>query len=87
MLLEVSDTTLEYDRDAKGRVYAAAHIPDYWFVNLIERTIEVYTEPRGGKKARYENRQVFAEDDMVPLVVAGKELTKIPACDLLPPVQ
>lgn len=34
LLVEVSDTTLKYDRDRKLPLYAAAGIPEVWIVNL-----------------------------------------------------
>ncbi len=43
--LEVSDSSLAFDRGRKGSIYAKHQIPDYWIVNLIERQLEVYREP------------------------------------------
>lgn len=45
LLIEISDTSLELDRDEKLPVYARAGISEVWIVNLIERAIEVYREP------------------------------------------
>lgn len=45
LLVEAADTSLDYDRLSKGRVYASAGIPRYWIVNLRERKLEVYTQP------------------------------------------
>ena len=45
LLIEVSDTTLEYDRDQKLPAYGGAGVPEVWIVNLNETTIEVYHEP------------------------------------------
>jgi Uma2 family endonuclease len=47
LIIEVSDTTLEYDRKEKLPVYAQAGIPEYWVVNLIDDVLEVYREPIG----------------------------------------
>jgi hypothetical protein len=46
VLIEVADTSLRYDRRVKGRLYGEAGIADYWIVNLSERRVEVYREPR-----------------------------------------
>jgi Uma2 family endonuclease len=43
--VEVSESSLEFDRLLKGSLYARAAIHDYWIVNLIERVVEVYREP------------------------------------------
>ena len=49
LVVEVADSTLPVDRDQKLNAYAAADIPEYWIVNLVDRRVEVYTMPRGGK--------------------------------------
>lgn len=46
LLIEVADSSLRYDRRVKSKLYGAAGITDYWIVNLPERQIEVYREPR-----------------------------------------
>ncbi len=46
LIVEVADTSLRYDRRIKAPLYSAASIADYWIVNLAERQIEVYREPR-----------------------------------------
>ena len=43
--MEVSDTTLEYDREEKLPAYGRAGIAEVWIVNLQDETIEVYREP------------------------------------------
>ena len=45
LIVEVSDTTLSYDRVDKGSLYARAGIADYWIVNLVDRQVEVYRDP------------------------------------------
>lgn len=45
LVVEVSDSTLEYDQTTKKAVYAQAGIPEYWIVNLIENVLEIYREP------------------------------------------
>jgi len=45
LLIEVSDTTLEFDREEKLPAYGRAGIAEVWIVNLNDATIEVYREP------------------------------------------
>ena len=45
LLVEVSDSTLEYDRDVKMSLYAAAGVPEAWLVNLREDWLESHTQP------------------------------------------
>ncbi|WP_420460312.1 Uma2 family endonuclease [Neolewinella sp.] len=47
LLIEVSDSTLDKDRNYKLRLYAASSIPEYWIINLVDRQFEVYTQPDG----------------------------------------
>jgi Uma2 family endonuclease len=52
LVIEISDTTLTFDRTVKKRLYARAGIPEYWIVNLVERKVEVHREPEGEEYAR-----------------------------------
>jgi Uma2 family endonuclease len=45
VVIEVSDSTLAYDRDVKFPLYAAAGIPEAWLVDLAAGRIERHTEP------------------------------------------
>jgi Uma2 family endonuclease len=45
LLIEVSDTTLRYDRDVKVPLYARAGIPEVWVVDLTGRRVLVYRDP------------------------------------------
>ncbi len=46
LLIEVSDTSLEYDRTVKLPLYARAGIPEVWIVDLAGECVEVYREPQ-----------------------------------------
>ncbi len=48
LIIEVSDTTLSYDREKKLPLYARTGIPAVWIVNLNANLIEVYSEPADG---------------------------------------
>ncbi len=47
LIIEVADSSLDSDRQAKLQVYALSGVPEYWIVNLCERCIEVHTAPMG----------------------------------------
>lgn len=49
LLIEVSDSTIKYDRDVKIPLYAEAEVAEVWLVNLPRQVIEVYTQPENGK--------------------------------------
>jgi Uma2 family endonuclease len=48
LVIEVSDSTLAYDRGTKLPLYAAAGIAEAWLVDLAAATLERHTEPRDG---------------------------------------
>jgi Uma2 family endonuclease len=52
LLIEISDTTVRYDRRTKARLYAEAAIPEYWILNISENVLEVRTEPTDGQYRR-----------------------------------
>lgn len=47
LLIEVSDTTLSYDRNIKLPLYARSGIAEVWIVDLTGETVERHTEPSG----------------------------------------
>ncbi len=48
LLVEVSDTTVKYDRDKKLPLYAEAEIPEVWIINLPNEIIEIHSQPSVG---------------------------------------
>jgi Uma2 family endonuclease len=84
LVIEVADTSVDEDRDRKGRIYARARIPVYWIVNLPASQVEVYTQPRAGKSPAYRERQDYGSKASVPLVIERTEIGRIAASALLP---
>ncbi|MBI3410167.1 MAG: Uma2 family endonuclease [Planctomycetes bacterium] len=84
LVVEVSDSTLEYDRNIKGRLYSRSRVEVYWIINLVDKTVEVYTEPKSGRNAHYDGRVDYHTDEKVPLVLRGTLLQRIPVSSLLP---
>jgi len=64
LLIEVSDTTLEYDRSEKLPAYGLAGIAEVWIVNLNELAVEVYREPHF---TGYSSRTVLQAGEVAPL--------------------
>jgi Uma2 family endonuclease len=46
LVIEVSDSSLDFDRTVKLPLYAEAGIRDFWIVNLIDNQVEVYRQPQ-----------------------------------------
>lgn len=45
LIIEVADTSLDYDREVKIPLYAKSMISEVWLINLIDNNIEIYKEP------------------------------------------
>ncbi len=69
LIVEVSDSTTNYDREVKAPLYARAGVPEMWLVNLPEELVEVYTRPAGG--AFQETRLVGRGESMTVDPVNG----------------
>ena len=48
LIIEVADSSLDWDRRVKTTLYAENGIPEYWIVNVAERVVEVYRKPENG---------------------------------------
>ena len=80
LVVEVAGSSFDHDRDVKGPVYAAAGIPVYWVVNLVDGRVEVYTNP---SPAGYTRRDDFNGGGAIPLFIPGQPAVTIPARELL----
>ncbi len=45
LVIEVSDSTLNYDQNTKLSLYAEDGISDYWIINLVANQLERYSQP------------------------------------------
>jgi Uma2 family endonuclease len=81
LLIEVSLGTLDRDRNEKLPVYALARIPVYWIINLIDRQIEVYSEPDQGF---YRSRVDFRPGEAVPITIGAQQLGEVLVDTILP---
>jgi Uma2 family endonuclease len=83
-VVEVADSSLEYDRTTKQQVYASSGVPMYVLVNLPEGLVEVYAEPVR-RKGRYDKRTTFTGRQPLTLPTPGGKGLRVPAKTLLPP--
>jgi Uma2 family endonuclease len=85
VVLEVSDSTLAFDRRDKGRIYARAGIPGYWVVNIPDRQVEVYADPDPATDPpAYRTRTDYRPGQDVLVVLDGAVVGSVPVADLLP---
>ena len=68
LLVEVSDTTLQFDRDVKSALYARHAIPELWIVDLKHSELQIFREPR---------REGYADRSVV-----GAGVVQLPSLDI-----
>jgi Uma2 family endonuclease len=86
LVIEVSDTSLRYDRTVKTHLYAQAGIPEYWKINLVDRQLEIRRNPtrdpsRLGRFTYADVTIVAADGQVSPLAAPA---ARIAVADLLP---
>ncbi len=64
LVIEVADTSAEYDRQIKVPRYARGRLPELWLVDLEREVVVVYQQPVGDA---YQRRQVFRRGDTLAL--------------------
>jgi Uma2 family endonuclease len=74
LLIEVSDTTLAFDRDLKVPLYAGSGVPEVWLVNLSENVVHVYRGPKGGA---YTEARTLKRGDTLALPGASAAAIKV----------
>lgn len=64
LIIEIFDSSLEYDRGVKLSLYAEANIHHYWLFNLSDRYLETYCQPCeiSPNQFGYLNRQIVTSD-------------------------
>ena len=68
LIIEVSDSTVNYDRKVKLPLYTRAGVPEMWLVNLPEEVIEVYTRPANGT---YQETRLVRRGETITVASAG----------------
>jgi Uma2 family endonuclease len=81
LVIEIAESSLSIDQNEMARVYAASGIPAYWIVNLVDRKLEVHTNP--GPDG-YQSSQILTAADEVSVVIEGREIGRIAVAEILP---
>jgi Uma2 family endonuclease len=53
LVVEVSESSLAFDREYKGSLYARNGVTDFWIINLVDNVLEVYRDPTPEAAAPY----------------------------------
>jgi len=86
LVVEVAESSLAFDREVKGSLYARGGVRDYWIINLVDRVLEVYrdigADPAAPYGWRYRRRERLDPGAAIsPLALPA---TRIAVSDLLP---
>jgi len=63
LLVEVAESSLEFDRATKLPLYAEAGIAEYWIANLLDEQLEVYQDPRSD--GFYGSKKIYRRGDIL----------------------
>ncbi|WP_026733424.1 Uma2 family endonuclease [Fischerella sp. PCC 9605] len=69
LVIEVADSSLDYDRDVKMPLYAQAGISDYWIFNLGDNYLEYYSQPYQNHQGKYGylNKRIVLSNQVISL--------------------
>lgn len=62
LLIEVADSSINFDRTVKLNMYAAAGIPETWIIDLEKNQIETYRDP---VESTYTDKKIATKSDPV----------------------
>jgi Uma2 family endonuclease len=84
LVVEISDSTIDFDQTEKAELYANHGLPEYWIININGRCLEVRRKPfrSRGLITRYKTLQMLDPDDTVSPLAAPQARIKV--ADLLP---
>ena len=65
LLVEVADASIDFDREVKREIYAENGVAEFWILNVVDRTLEVYRGPQ--PTGRYGEVKVLTADDQIEI--------------------
>ncbi|AFY71285.1 protein of unknown function DUF820 [Thalassoporum mexicanum PCC 7367] len=77
LLVEVADTTIDFDRQTKMPLYAEAGIKELWIVNLNDQCIEVHRQPatdRYAEVSSYDRTQSLSPQAFPEVAIAVAQI-------------
>lgn len=86
LVVEVSDTTLAFDRTTKAGLYAQAGIGEYWIVNVLDRVLEVHRQPTAmaAQPLGHHYRSITRHTEGETIIPMAAPDTSIAVADVLP---
>ncbi len=65
LIIEVSDSTIAYDRNVKSLLYAANGIPETWLFDVNKKVVEGYSQP---SSSGYKRMQRYEQNDTLAMI-------------------
>ena len=78
LVVEVADTTLDYDVRVKGPLYARHGVPEYWILDLPARSLRRFRKPGSDT---YSDVSAFETPDIITL--PGLQGTRVDLAGIL----
>ncbi|MDB5384640.1 MAG: hypothetical protein JWM11_286 [Planctomycetaceae bacterium] len=82
LIIEVADSSISKDRRKSG-LYARSGINPYWIVNLLERCVEIYSNPVSGEATRYAEQCRLSIDDIATIRLSERLSISLPVAEFL----
>jgi Uma2 family endonuclease len=73
VVVEVADSSTEFDRAVKLPLYAEALIPEFWLVNLPDERIEAFSHPSNGVYQK--SQELKRGDKLTSTTIPGLSLS------------
>jgi Uma2 family endonuclease len=80
VIVEVADASLSDDYKM-AKIYAAAGIPAYWILNLVDQLVTVFSDPT---PAGYRSIEHLMVGHAIPVEIDGVEFGPIPVAEIMP---
>lgn len=86
LVVEVSRTSLKYDKTTKSLLYSAMAIPEYWVLDLANRNLIVHRDPVADQSSSFESRyaSIVALGEEASVSPLEMPAASIPIRDMLP---
>ncbi len=84
LVVEIADSSLPADQQDMARVYSAGGIAIYWIIILVDRQVELYSEPG---PSGYTSIQILKPGQVLPVMIDAMVVGQIAVSELLPPAE
>jgi Uma2 family endonuclease len=77
LIIEVAESSIDYDREVKAPLYARSNVHEYWLIDLNENVLDRYLAPerdRYRSVSQYVRGQSLAPELLPDCVIATSEL-------------